>query len=170
MGLWFRKNHARRQDSETVPATSATPETSETADDTNAEEKNTAETAVSSRQYWNSDLSAQDWMSEMYREQERRGAFEHLAGKGKQLNVPSGDVTNSILKEANFLPAWLILQHEIRDQLQGLLETGSSVSLESALEDLNKKIAKYNQMVPNPMLQKWKLNGENMRQQFERWK
>lgn len=112
------------------------------------------ETAVPSRQYWNSGMSAHDWMSEMCQEQERKGALEHLAGKGKRLDISTGDVTSSILKEANFLPAWLVLQHEIRDQLQRLLEAGSNVNQESVLNDINTKIAKYNNMVPNPLLQK----------------
>ncbi|WP_165822424.1 DUF1992 domain-containing protein [Paenibacillus montanisoli] len=135
-----------------------------------AEEEPANDVAVSSRQYWNSGMSAQDWISEMYREQERKGAFEHLAGKGKPLDVPSCDLTNSILKEANFLPAWLTLQHEIHDQLQRLLETDSAGISDSTLEEINAKITKYNSMVPSPILQKWKLTRENMRQQFERWK
>ncbi|WP_164545635.1 DnaJ family domain-containing protein [Paenibacillus albus] len=137
--------------------------------ETKVEEKLSNEPSGSSRQFWNSGLSAQDWISEMYREQERKGAFEHLAGKGKPLDIPQGDLMNSILKEANFLPAWLTLQHEIRDQLEKLLETDSTVS-DPALIEINERITKYNSMVPSPMLQKWKVTHANMRQQFERWK
>lgn len=166
MRYWFRKNKARTE----TEAAPASPDRGETFPETTADEKTDNDAAVPSRTYWNSGMSAQDWMSEMYREQERKGAFEHLAGKGKLLDVPSGDVTSSILKEANFLPPWLTLQHEIRDELQRLLETDSSECPESTLDQINAKINKYNGMVPTPMLQKWKLTRENMRQQFERWK
>ncbi|NBD27394.1 DnaJ family domain-containing protein [Paenibacillus glycinis] len=166
MGFWFRKNKERIR-SEGVQASS---DPSEAIPGKVAEEQAASDAAVPSRQYWNSGMSVQDWMSEMFREQERKGAFEHLAGRGKPLDVPSGDVTGSILKEANFLPAWVTLQHEIRDQLQRLLETGPSVLPESALDEINAKITKYNGMVPSPMLQKWKLTRENMRLQYERWK
>ncbi|MBP3962707.1 DUF1992 domain-containing protein [Paenibacillus lignilyticus] len=131
------------------------------------------EAAVESRQFWNSGLSAQDWIGEMYKEQERKGAFDHLPGKGKPIEVPSGDMTNSFLKEANFLPAWLMLQHEIRDQLQKLIlssDGGSSGSPESELAEINKKIMKYNNMVPSAILQKRRITKDTMEQQLELWK
>ena len=165
MGFWFRKNKERIH-SEGVRASS---DTSEAVPAALADEQTANDAAVPSRQYWNSGMSAQDWMSEMFREQERKGAFEQLAGKGKPLDVPTGDVTGSILKEANFLPAWVALQHEIRDQLRRLLATDPSVVSESALDEINAKITRYNGMVPSPILQKWKLTRDNMRQQYGRW-
>ncbi|REE67584.1 uncharacterized protein DUF1992 [Paenibacillus taihuensis] len=168
MRFWFKKNK-KPIVSEAAP-TPAPLETNEVQPDTKPSDMPATDTAVPSRQYWNSGMSAQDWISEMYREQERKGAFEHLAGKGKPLHVSSGDMMNSILKESNFLPPWLTLQHEIRDQLQRLLETGSAAISESELGDINEKINKYNSMVPSPVLQKWKLTRENWRQQIERWK
>ncbi|WP_308640062.1 DnaJ family domain-containing protein [Paenibacillus silvisoli] len=170
MGFWFKRKK-KRTDSEAASASaSASSDWSEAAPETAAEEEEAEDTAVSSRQFWNSGMSSQDWISEMYREQERKGAFEHLAGKGKPLEIKSGDPMNSMLKEANFLPAWLTLQHEIRDQLQRLLENDSAGITVSALDELNAKISKYNGMVPSPVLQKSKLTRGNMRQQSERWK
>lgn len=91
----------------------------------------------------------------MYREQERKGVFDHLAGKCKPLNVPSGDLMN--------------LQHEIRDQIQRLLENDSAEVSESVIGEINEKINKYNSMVRSPILQKWKVSRA-IRQQIERWK
>ena len=137
MGFWFRKNKERIH-SEGVRASS---DTSEAVPAALADKQTANDAAVPSRQYWNSGMSAQDWMSEMFREQERKGAFEQLAGKGKPLRCPDRRRgPGGVLKEANFLPAWVALQHEIRDQLRRLLATDPSVVSESALDEINAKI------------------------------
>lgn len=120
-------------------------------------------------QYWNAGTS--DWIGEMYKEQLRNGAFDDLPGKGKPLDIPSGDVTNSILKNANVLPDWLTLQHEIRDQLQDLLSSGDrdEKAVQRELDDLNKKVSKYNNVVPSIILQKRKITKEEMQKQYGQW-
>ncbi|SFT07365.1 DUF1992 domain-containing protein [Paenibacillus sp. BC26] len=178
MGFWFRKSKKQSLSVDTPQADEKPNAKSESKVESAAEtETERPESAVESRQFWNSGLSTQDWIGEMYKEQERKGAFDHLPGKGKPIEVPSGDITNSFLKEANFLPAWLMLQHEIRDQLQKLIlssdggSSGSgSGSIETELSEINKKIMKYNNMVPSAILQKRRITKETMQQQLELWK
>jgi hypothetical protein len=120
-------------------------------------------------QYWNAGTS--DWIGEMYKEQLRKGSFDDLPGKGKPLEIPSGDVTNSILKNANVLPHWLTLQHEIRDQLHDLLSSGdrNEIAIQRELDDLNRKVSKYNGIVPSVILQKRKITKEEMQKQYHQW-
>ncbi|UVI27542.1 DnaJ family domain-containing protein [Paenibacillus spongiae] len=129
------------------------------------------EPAVSPVQFWNSGGSAQDWIGEMYNEQLKKGAFDHLPGKGAPMDVSSSDVMSGILKHNNVLPDWLTLQHEIRDQLRTLIRSSDkdASKIAIALNDLNKKIMKYNNMVPSPVLQKRKVSTENMEQQLQLW-
>ncbi|KIL35449.1 hypothetical protein SD71_14100 [Cohnella kolymensis] len=110
-------------------------------------------------------------MAEMYNEELKKGAFDHLPGKGKPIEVPDGDITNSILKNANFLPDWLTLQHEIRDDLQKLArdERRDNSMIERILQGINIKIGKYNNLVPSTVLQKRKLTTENWKQQIDNW-
>jgi hypothetical protein len=129
------------------------------------------EPAVSPRQFWNSGASVEDWVGQMYQEQLKKGTFDHLAGKGKPIEVPSGDITNSILKNANVLPDWLAMQHDIRDQLHHLLSDSflSEERVERELEEINDKIKKYNNLVPNVVLQKTTVNKEDIRRQYQQW-
>ncbi|SDX09227.1 DUF1992 domain-containing protein [Paenibacillus sp. CF384] len=170
MRFWFRKNKKQSR-SEDTPQADEVVMSESTVESTL--ETELAEPAVESRQFWNSGLSTQDWIGEMYKEQERKGAFDHLPGKGKPIEVPSGDITNSFLKEANFLPAWLMLQHDIRDQLQKLVlctDAGRSGMVEAELTEINEKIMKFNNMVPSAILQKRRITKETMQLQLELWK
>jgi hypothetical protein len=129
------------------------------------------EPAVGPRQFWNAGISVHDWVGEIYNEQLKNGAFDNLPGKGKPIEISSGDITNSILKNANILPDWLTLQHEIRDQLRNLLSFHKDdiKKIERELIDINKKIMSYNNKVPSTYLQKRKITRENMEQQLQLW-
>lgn len=187
MFSWFKKNRKSTTDGEkqSVEAPNANGDTNGngamTVDDSasstpgpaavqSADESGHGEDAVPSRQFWNAGLSQNDWVGEIYQDQLKKGAFDNLPGKGKPISIPSGgDLTNHILKNANYLPAWLELQHEIRDQLHRLLSSAKPDVMEQELLAINEKIKKYNTMVPSTMLQKQKITQDNLQQQYELW-
>lgn len=167
---WFRK-HRRASASKTETADTQTSGAIEPVSDTPAGAE-LDEPAVNPRQFWNSGSSTNDWVAEIYNEQLKKGTFDDLPGKGKPMQVPTGDITNSILKTANYLPDWLMLQHEIRDELQKLRLNDNSldeITIGRLLIEINIKIDKYNNMVPSAILQKRKVTHENWKQQIHHW-
>jgi len=115
----------------------------------------------------------QHWLDEAVRDCEKSGGLDDLAGKGKPIEVPTGDALNSILKNANVLPPWLELQHEIRDDIRELLRRYGTdsrpASFQTDLDAINKKIQKYNRSVPTPILQKGRLYPESVNKQLNSW-
>ena len=114
------------------------------------------------------------WMDEAFRECEENGGFEYLEGKGKPVQVPEGDALNTILKNANVLPPWLELQHDIRDDIKTLLNKQqkyhlSPADMKQALDAINNKISQYNLLVPTPVLQKSRLSPDTLHQQLSMW-
>ena len=114
------------------------------------------------------------WLDEAVREFEQRGGMEHVAGKGKPLDPPTGHPLDHVLKNANVRPPWLELMHEIRDGLRGLAlreESGAADRelLLKDLEEINKKIAKYNAIVPHYSLQKMKVRPGSIAEQAKAW-
>lgn len=113
------------------------------------------------------------WLDEAYRDCEKNGGFERLEGKGKPVVIPEGDALNSILKNASYLPSWLELQHEIRDDIRALRNKYDRGQLppaaKSDVDAINKKIARYNNAVPTPILQKGKLHLESVHEQAPKW-
>ncbi|MFB9753508.1 DUF1992 domain-containing protein [Paenibacillus hodogayensis] len=114
----------------------------------------------------------QHWLDEAVRDCARNGGLEQLNGTGKPVDVPTGDGLNSILKNANVLPPWLELQHEIRDSIRALLrkhDPDRLPSFSTELDALNQKIVKYNMSVPTPILQKMRLRPDSIAQQLAQW-
>ncbi|QGQ99456.1 DUF1992 domain-containing protein [Paenibacillus psychroresistens] len=112
------------------------------------------------------------WLDQIYTDYEKDGGFEKLPGKGKPINLDSGDPLNGMLKNANILPVWLDLQHEIRDAIQSLinrLNNQAEYNPDDDMDQINKKIKKYNSLVPLPILQKGHLSKESVAEQLERW-
>lgn len=112
------------------------------------------------------------WADEAVREFADRGGFDDLPGRGKPLDIPSGDPLQSVLKHANFVPPWLELQHKIRDRIGHLIEVSDVVSgteFDQHLAEINEMIYKYNQKVPLPMMQKMKISRETMAPQYPKW-
>ncbi|MCI3922328.1 hypothetical protein MO973_19030 [Paenibacillus sp. TRM 82003] len=75
-------------------------------------------------------------------------------------------------KNASVLPRWLSLQHEVHDrlvQLKKLTALGVTGGLDDSLEELNRKIVRYNELVPAPVLQKAKLTRDNFISQLTKW-
>jgi hypothetical protein len=168
MFKWLKKNknkHLRSENHDTPTIESFVAKTE------SIDESENNEPAVSPRQFWNAGTSVHDLVGEIYNEQLKNGAFDNLPGKGKPIEISSGDITNSILKNANILPDWLTLQHEIRDQLRNLLFSihNDENIIERELLEINKKIMKYNTRVPSTVLQKQKITRDNMEQQFQLW-
>ncbi len=62
-----------------------------------------------------------NWLDEIYNDFGKRGGFENLPGKGKSIEIKSDDPLTSVLHNANVLPPWLELQHEIRDSMFALM-------------------------------------------------
>lgn len=97
-------------------------------------------------------------------------------GYGKPLpSMAKGDVYSNFLKtakEAGFLPPWLKLQKEIKEQLDDVLERIEKKDLTidhgQLIEDINKKIKKYNQACP-PSLQRRLIEYQTIQQQYKIW-
>jgi hypothetical protein len=130
------------------------------------------EPSVNRQQFWNTGMSQKDWLDELCTEQLKKGAFDNLPGKGKSLEIQSGDVFNSILKHANVLPDWLLLQHEIKEEFRKLLSTlpdSDENKIERKIAEINKKIKKYNTLVPSSTQQKRMIVRDNMEGQYQHW-
>jgi hypothetical protein len=111
------------------------------------------------------------WLDQAVRDCQESGGLDHLAGKGKPIVVQDGDPLNSMLKNANVLPAWLELQHEIRNRILKLIERMDlgQQDFTDEITAINKQIIRYNQSVPTPVLQKGRLVEGSVREQLERW-
>nr|WP_240545828.1 DnaJ family domain-containing protein [Paenibacillus artemisiicola] len=170
--MLFGPNKRKKKHSQTDGAVAPPGDARIEADVEAARETGQAEAEAPARNYWNAGVTVHDWVSEIFREEWKKGAFDDLAGKGKPIEVPSGDVTNSLLRQSNFLPGWLTLQHEIRDRLRLWLQrTGSDgdPALERDLREINAMIVRYNTMVPHAALQKPTVTKENASRQLGHW-
>ncbi len=121
-------------------------------------------------------LGSANHLDDIFNDYASKGGMDNLKGTGKPLDVPDGDVLNSVLKTANYLPPWLELQKQIRASMKDLLEqmndnpTEVSISQwEQQIEELNGQIKKYNRSVPNPLLQKGFVSAENIKVKYEQW-
>jgi len=113
------------------------------------------------------------WLDDLITEHENQGGFDNLPGKGKPLNIdPNEDALAGVLKNSGAVPAWLALQHEIRDDIQraiSSMESQPKFNLENAIRDINVKIRKFNVQSPTPLLQKKLISRENIVRQYEEW-
>jgi hypothetical protein len=112
------------------------------------------------------------WLDQIYADYEKDGGFENLQGKGKPIDIKSGDPLMSVLSNANMLPNWLTLQHEVRDAIQALIilmDSKAAYEPDDEIKEINKKIKKYNTIVPAPILQKGHLSKESVVEQLTRW-
>jgi hypothetical protein len=119
-----------------------------------------------------SERNLNGWLDQIYTDYEKEGGFENLPGKGKPIDIKFGDPLNGVLSNANILPDWLILQHEVRDAIQALIirmDFQAEYEPDVEITEINKKIKKYNTLVPTPILQKGHLSKESIVDQFTRW-
>jgi hypothetical protein len=113
-----------------------------------------------------------DWLDEAVQEFERNGGMKDVKGKGKPLQIETGDAIYGVLKTANVRPPWLELQHDIRDGLQRLskgVQQGTAVRPEQTLQEINKKISKYNSIVPHYTMQKALVDFRSLEEQRKSW-
>lgn len=92
--------------------------------------------------------------------------LQNLPGMGKPLpkDYTQKDTFQhfqKIVKDAGFLPPWLQLQKEIASLLH-------EAETESDIEEINKKVKKYNRMCPNP-LQKNLVSLSNLEKSKKSW-
>ncbi len=112
------------------------------------------------------------WMDEAFAECEKNGGLDDIKGKGKPLEIQTGDALYGVLKNANVLPQWLQLQHEIRDrliQLEKLIDSGIAAGMDGELAEVNKKISKYNNSVPSHLFQKPLVSKESLKRQLKQY-
>jgi len=107
----------------------------------------------------------------------RKGEFDNLEGKGKPLKFDGDEsdenwMANRIMKNANVLPPWVELHHEIRDAIAKLLkekQQGTLLNLDKEVAKINKRISKYNSKCPHPLLQKTQLQTDRIVEQYAKW-
>lgn len=76
-------------------------------------------------------------------------------------------------KPAATLAPWQVLQYEIRDrllQLEKLARCGVMGDWEYALDDVNRKIKKYNGLIPTASLEKPLITKESFDSEIKGWK
>lgn len=117
-----------------------------------------------------------DHLDEIISKYEQKGGFADLEGKGKPLEIPFNPsdayLFNKMLKNANVMPPWLELQHEIRDLIGILLSSmkeNQSINIPADLKGINKKIKLYNSKCPIPSLQKPLLTQDTIELQYAKW-
>ncbi|MFE5321070.1 DnaJ family domain-containing protein [Paenibacillus sp. NPDC056579] len=117
-----------------------------------------------------------DWMDKVIAEERKKGTLDHLPGLGKPLHLHKENsmeaIVNDVLKTAHFLPPWIQLQHEIRDDIARAitkLQSNDSDHQQDELDEINQKISKYNKICPIPHLQKVQLTRDNITIQYEKW-
>jgi hypothetical protein len=115
-----------------------------------------------------------DWVDTSISDFEKKGGFKDLPGHGKPISDSylKGNVFTGILKEANYLPPWVELQHKIRDSIARLIfdiDHQENINVDEVIVEINTKIRKYNQSCPSPLMQKGLLSAERIKQQYENW-
>ncbi|WP_379969685.1 DnaJ family domain-containing protein [Ectobacillus sp. sgz5001026] len=87
----------------------------------------------------------------------------------------SGDVYSNFLniaKDAGYLPPWINLQKEIREKIASTLQMMEQNAMEStikdAMDEINVKITKYNEICP-PSMQRGRISLENIADRYKLW-
>ncbi len=114
------------------------------------------------------------WLDEKYEEFVAGGGLDRLPGKGKPLTVPTGDVMNTILKQAGVPHPWVLLRLTIKESIEDiahlLKRAPDDPSIDGQLAEVNKRIVQYNVESPSMALHRRKLTRENIRAELEKWK
>lgn len=100
-----------------------------------------------------------DLMGDILKKHTAEGGMDNLKGQGKPLSQEyfSGDTFQHfqrIAKDAGYMPQWLKLQHDIRDEVAAIAEDYAAnpvADLDNRIAQLNSKIFAYNQSCPPPM-------------------
>lgn len=98
-------------------------------------------------------------------------------GFGKPLpkHLFSGDIYANFTKtakDAGYLPSFVALQKEIRQEIARVIKLKEDESKQSEakimIDDINKKIQKYNTNCP-PMMQKGRISLDHIENQYTNW-
>ncbi|MDR0136248.1 DUF1992 domain-containing protein [Metabacillus idriensis] len=118
----------------------------------------------------NDDLSNRDLMSSIYKDYEKKGGAGKLPGMGKPLpkGALEGDIFTKIVKNANYLPAWIKLQKEIKHRIENLMKLSDDEKRTAEAELINKEIMKYNRSCP-AALQKNLISLSELEKHYKLW-
>lgn len=112
-------------------------------------------------------------VDEAYEQFVQSGGLDLLPGKGKPLVVPTGDIMETILRQANVVPPWILLGREIRDLLEqaaGKLRQGAEdAEIDELLHSANEQIAHMNSRAPGLSLHRKKVTRDTLLRELERW-
>ncbi|MCD8511346.1 MAG: DUF1992 domain-containing protein [Bacillus sp. (in: Bacteria)] len=117
---------------------------------------------------------SRDLIGDMLKAKEKDVLYEKPKGFGKPLSreVLEGDVLDRTVKNAGFLPEWIKLQQEIRDQLSKVVSSMEGDILEESIsqqiDEINQKVKKYNRICPTKM-QKMLITWEQAAEQLKSW-
>lgn len=113
------------------------------------------------------------WIDDAYEEWVRNGGLKNLPGLGKPLKIPEGDVLESLLKNANVPPPWIMLRKEIQSQMaeaqRRMTRNPADPEIDRLLEEINGKIGQLNLQAPSLTLHRPKVNRDNLDEQIRRW-
>lgn len=118
-----------------------------------------------------------NWMDSIYKEYEKDGGLKNNPGYGKPLpkTILHGSIYDNFLntaKQAGYLPPWIKLQQDIRklvSQAVTLKSSNVDGNLETYINEINEKVAKYNSICPSH-LQRVLVTEELLEQQYDRWR
>lgn len=98
--------------------------------------------------------------------------FKDLKERNETLSTIELVRAEKVEEQADNTQPWLTLQQEIRDrliQLKKLTALGVTGGLEESLEEVNRKVAKYNELVPSSQMQKTELTRDTFVAQLSFW-
>ncbi|WP_281890311.1 DnaJ family domain-containing protein [Paenibacillus sp. YYML68] len=119
------------------------------------------------------EMEKQGWVDDAYQQFVSKGGLERLPGFGKPLVVPTSDILETVLRNANVDPPWIMLRKEIGAKMELALrlmdKSAAHPELDGLLADLNKHIVELNSLAPSSTLHRTLLSRDSLRAQYERW-
>lgn len=117
--------------------------------------------------------SNKNWMDQIFEEFEQAGGLQDLTGKGKPIpeQALQGDVFQSILKNANYVPTWVEQQQLICNLLLKSVQShdaGHLDTCEALIATINDEIRKYNRSCP-PIMQRGLVSIDTLRDKLALW-
>ncbi|MGZ9585953.1 DnaJ family domain-containing protein [Paenibacillus marinisediminis] len=114
-----------------------------------------------------------DSIDAIFEEYEKSGGLQDLPGKGKPIpeEALKGDVLNGILKNANYVPAWVEQQQLIAAMIRKAIQSfdsGHHQEGETLVAQVNEAIRKYNRSCP-PIMQRGLVVPESLRDKLALW-
>lgn len=114
------------------------------------------------------------WLDEIYADFERSGGLEQLPGYKKPLVIPTGDVMNTLLKNAGVPHPWVLLRQTIMEAMEEALQLlerkPDHPQIDDKLSEINRQIVKMNGEAPSLTLHRRKVTRDNLREQLEKWR